>query len=145
MIKIKLNEKSNDYYRCNCSICKRKGSITTIVDKKDLEIVKGVEKIKFYQFNTKTEKHFFCSICGINTHNLRRSDPNTYGVNVGCLEDISTKELFEFKVRVNDGKKMEVFENGEFIFAFGRKFKNKIDVEYNGKFKIFDVKKKNTR
>ena len=41
-----------------------------------------------------------------------------------------------------DGKKMEVFENGEFIFAFGRKFKNKIDVEYNGKFKIFDVKKK---
>ena len=37
-IKIKLNEKSNDYYRCNCSICKRKGSITTIVDKKDLEI-----------------------------------------------------------------------------------------------------------
>lgn len=41
-----------------------------------------------------------------------------------------------------DGKKMEVFENGEFIFAFGRKFKNKIDVDYNGKFKIFDVKKK---
>ncbi len=26
------------------------------------------------------------------------------GVNVGCLEDISTKELFELKVRVNDGK-----------------------------------------
>ena len=104
MIKIKLNEKSNDYYRCNCSICKRKGSITTIVDKEDLEIVKGAEKIKCYQFNTKAAKHFFCSVCGINTHNLRRSDPNTYGVNVGCLEDISTKELFEFKVRVNDGK-----------------------------------------
>ena len=40
-IKIKLKEKSNDYDRCNCSICKRKGSITTIVDKEDLEIVKG--------------------------------------------------------------------------------------------------------
>ena len=58
-IKIKLKEKSNDYYRCNCSICKRKGSITTIVDKEDLEIVKGTEKIKFYQFNTKAAKHFF--------------------------------------------------------------------------------------
>ena len=44
-IEIKLKEKSNDYYRCNCSICKRKGSITTIVDKEDLEIVKGAEKI----------------------------------------------------------------------------------------------------
>mgnify|MGYP001157576317 FL=1 len=103
-IKIKLKEKSNDYYRCNCSICKRKGSITTIVDKEDLEIVKGAEKIKCYQFNTKAAKHFFCSVCGINTHNLRRSDPNTYGVNVGCLEDISTKELFELNVRINDGK-----------------------------------------
>ena len=71
---------------------------------KDLEIVKGKEKIKYYQFNTKAAKHFFCSVCGINTHNLRRSDPNTYGVNVGCLEDISTKELFELNVRVNDGK-----------------------------------------
>ena len=90
--------------KCNCSICKRKGSITTIVDKKDLEIFKGAGKIKCYQFNTKAAKHFFCSVCGINTHNLRRSDPNTYGVNVGCLEDISTKELFELNVRVNDGK-----------------------------------------
>ena len=60
-IKIKLKGNSNDYYRCNCSICKRKGSITTIVDKEDLEIVKGAEKIKCYQFNTKAAKHFFCS------------------------------------------------------------------------------------
>ena len=82
------------------------------MDKKDLEIVKGAEKIKFYQFNTKAAKHFFCSVCGINTHNLRRSNPNTYGVNVGCLEDISTKELFELNVRVNDGKnhKMDKIE-----------------------------------
>ena len=42
--------------KCNCSICKRKGSITTIVNKKDLEIVKGAEKIKYYQFNTKIMK-----------------------------------------------------------------------------------------
>ena len=74
------------------------------MDKRDLEIVKGAEKIHYYQFNTKAAKHFFCSVCGINTHSLRRSDPNTYGVNVGCLEDISTKELFELSVRVNDGK-----------------------------------------
>ena len=96
-IKIKLKEKSNDYYRCNCSICKRKGSITTIVDKEDLEIVKGTEKIKFYQFNTKAAKHFFCSVCGINTHNLRRSDPNTYGVNVGCLEISQLKNYLNLR------------------------------------------------
>ena len=41
-----------------------------------------------------------------------------------------------------DGKKMEVFQNGEFIFAFGRKFKSQINVQYNDKSRIFDIKKK---
>ena len=62
------------------------------------------KKLNFTNSIQKLQSIFFCSVCGINTHNLRRSDPNTYGVNVGCLEDISTKELFELNVRVNDGK-----------------------------------------
>ena len=64
----------------------------------------GVEYGKCYQFKTKVAKHYFCSNCGIQTHNLRRRDPNTYGINVACINDISTKELFDFKVRVNDGR-----------------------------------------
>ena len=68
------------------------------------------------------------------------SSPNFFGCFCeGGLITGKIKSGDELKI---DGKKMEVFENGEFIFAFGRKFKNKIDVEYNGKFKIFDVKKK---
>ena len=30
--------------------------------------------------------HYFCKICGINTHHRRRSDPNQYGYNIGCIE-----------------------------------------------------------
>ena len=112
-IKIQINisnEKNNDYYRCNCSMWKRKGTITTIVNKRDLKIIEGKDKIKFYQFNTNVAKHYFCSICGIGTHNLRRSDPNTYGINVGCLEDVSHEKLFKLNVRVNNGKnhKMDI-------------------------------------
>ena len=62
------------------------------------------DRLKCYQFKTKVAKHYFCSNCGIQTHNLRRRDPNTYGINVACINDISTKELFDFKVRINDGK-----------------------------------------
>ena len=66
--------------------------------------IKGKEHLSCYQFKTKVAKHYFCSNCGIQTHNLRRRDPNTYGINVACIDEISTKELFNLKVRINDGK-----------------------------------------
>tara|TARA_Y100000992_G_C20975388_1_gene354720 strand:- start:306 stop:584 length:279 start_codon:yes stop_codon:yes gene_type:complete len=85
-------------------MCKRKGTIIAIVPKKNLEIVKGQKDITFYQFNTNVAKHFFCNVCGISTHSQRRSDPNTYGINVGCLDGISPQELFNLDVRINDGQ-----------------------------------------
>ena len=90
--------------RCNCSICKRKGTVMSMVKNEDFKIIKGEEKLKLYQFHSKIAKHYFCSNCGIQTHNLRRRDPNTYGINVACINEISTKELFNFKVRINDGR-----------------------------------------
>ena len=103
-IEIDLKKDLEDLYRCNCSMCIRKGAITAVVNKKDLKVVKGKEHLSCYQFKTKVAKHYFCSNCGIQTHNLRRRDPNTYGINVACINEISTKELFNFKVRINDGK-----------------------------------------
>ena len=103
-IEIDLKKDLEDLYRCNCSMCIRKGAITAIVDKKDLKVIKGKEHLSCYQFKTKVAKHYFCSNCGIQTHNLRRRDPNTYGINVACIDEISTKELFNLKVRINDGK-----------------------------------------
>ena len=106
LIEIEVNIKKNfeDLYRCNCSMCIRKGAIIAIVDKKDLKVIKGMDKLTCYQFKTNVAKHYFCSNCGIQTHNLRRRDPNTYGINVACINEISTKELFNFKVRINDGR-----------------------------------------
>ena len=103
-IDVKLVDGLNNLYRCNCSICKRKGAITAVIPKNNLKILKGENQLKFYQFNTNVAKHFFCNTCGINTHNQRRSDPNTFGINVGCLDGISPKDLFELNVRINDGQ-----------------------------------------
>ena len=91
-IEIDIKDSFEDLYRCNCSMCIRKGVITAIVNKEDLKIVKGMNKLKSYQFKTRVAKHYFCSNCGIQTHNLRRRDPNTYGINVACIEDLSTNE-----------------------------------------------------
>lgn len=87
--------------RCDCSICRRKGAIVASVSLDGIEIVKGKDALKLYQFNTKTAKHYFCVHCGIYTHHQRRSNPNEYGFNVGCLEGVNPYELGE--VIVNDG------------------------------------------
>ena len=103
-IQVNLKEEIDKLMRCNCSMCKRKGTMVTTINKEDLKIIKGEDKIKIYQFNTKVAKHYFCSECGVQTHNLRRSDPNTYGINVGCIDEIKTNELFKLKTFINNGQ-----------------------------------------
>jgi hypothetical protein len=58
-----------------------------------IRIVKGHDVLKLYEFNTRTAKHYFCSNCGIYTHHQRRSNPQEYGYNVGCLEGIDPFDL----------------------------------------------------
>lgn len=71
--------------RCDCSICSVKGAVTVGAPLDALEIVEGADALTLYQFNTGVAKHWFCSRCGTYTFHQRRSDPNTYGVNVACL------------------------------------------------------------
>jgi hypothetical protein len=86
---------------CDCSICRRKGAVVASVPLSGLRVVKGHDVLKLYQFNTRTAKHYFCSVCGIYTHHQRRSSPNEYGYNVGCLEGVNPFDLGP--VTVNDG------------------------------------------
>jgi len=87
--------------RCNCSICKRRGAIMSMVNNNDFKITKGRDKLSLYQFHTKVAKHFFCSNCGVYTHHHPRSNPAKTGFNLGCIDDINTFELKD--VLVNDG------------------------------------------
>jgi len=87
--------------RCDCSICRRKGAVVASVPLAGLHVVKGAEQLKLYQFNTHAAKHYFCGICGIYTHHQRRSNPEQYGFNVGCLEGINPFAIAN--VPVEDG------------------------------------------
>ena len=88
--------------RCNCSICKRKSAIMTMVGPDDFKIIKGAELLKLYQYHSKTAKHYFCSNCGIYTHHNPRSNPSMYGINVGCLDGVDPLKLEN--VSINDGE-----------------------------------------
>jgi len=74
--------------RCDCSICRRKGAIVASVPLAGLRVVQGAVHLRLYQFNTRVAEHYFCGVCGIYTHHKRRSSPDQYGYNVGCLEGI---------------------------------------------------------
>ncbi len=78
-----------DIRRCDCSMCRRRGAIAASVPLSGINIVKGDEALKLYQFNTYTAKHYFCMHCGIYTHHQRRSNPSQYGFNVACLVGIN--------------------------------------------------------
>ncbi len=87
--------------RCNCSICKRKGAIMSMVKNEDFKIKKGKDKLTLYKFHSNVAKHFFCSICGVYTHHNPRSNPAMTGFNLGCIDEIDTFKLE--KITINDG------------------------------------------
>ena len=100
-IEILLPDGLVDPRRCNCSICRRKGTIVASAPLAALKIVKGEEMLSLYQFDTKEAEHYFCSVCGIYTHHKRRSNPNQYGINLGCLEGVDPN--FIEGIRTYDG------------------------------------------
>ena len=79
--------------RCNCSMCSRRGAIMAGVPLERLRVVRGADKLALYQWNTRTAKHYFCSVCGIYTHHQRRSVPTEYGFNVACIEGVDLDAL----------------------------------------------------
>ena len=100
-VEINMLDNLEKILRCNCSICKRKGAIMSMVKNEDFNIIRGQDKLKLYQFHTKVAKHYFCTNCGIYTHHNPRSNPTMTGFNLGCLDEI---DIFQLKdIVVNDG------------------------------------------
>lgn len=78
---------------CNCSICRKKGFIHVIVPPTDFELLCGREALSTYEFNTKTAKHYFCRVCGVQSFYVPRSDPDKIDVNARCLDGVDPESL----------------------------------------------------
>lgn len=92
-IELSLPDGLVDIRRCDCSMCRRRGAIAASVQLSGINILKGLTALTEYQFNTKTAKHYFCSLCGVYTHHQRRSNPTQYGFNVACLEGVNPLKI----------------------------------------------------
>jgi hypothetical protein len=89
---------------CNCSICSKTGYLHLIVPKERFRLLSGADKITTYEFNTRTAKHLFCSVCGIKSFYVPRSHPNGYSVNFRCL---NREDFQEVRVVSFDGRHWE--------------------------------------
>jgi hypothetical protein len=99
---LKLPQGLVELRRCSCSLCRMRGAVTATVALEDLHVTAGADKLGLYQFNTRTAKHYFCSVCGIYTHHQRRSNMQQYGFNVACIAEVDPFALGD--IPVYDGK-----------------------------------------
>jgi hypothetical protein len=78
---------------CDCSICRRRGTVMLRCDETALHITAGADNLACYQFNTQVAQHYFCKTCGIYVFHKMRKLPDKYGINAGCLHDIDPHAL----------------------------------------------------
>jgi hypothetical protein len=78
---------------CNCSICAKSGYLHLMVPKGRFRLLSGAEALTTYQFNTGVAKHLFCSVCGIKSFYIPRSNPDGISVNARCLDGVNVQDL----------------------------------------------------
>jgi hypothetical protein len=90
--RVKLENGIGELRRCNCSICRRKGAVMGSVKTDQFELLEGQNSLTEYRWSSNVAQHFFCNTCGIYTHHKRKSCPDEYAFNVGCIDDIQPFE-----------------------------------------------------
>jgi hypothetical protein len=90
---------------CNCSRCRRLGSLLTAARKADFTLKSGKDALTEFQFNKHVVHHYFCSTCGIEPYaqGKGRDGSDMVMVNVRCLDGVDPES---FAVMKFDGAKM---------------------------------------
>lgn len=92
-------------YRCNCSICRRTRFWPAIARPEHFRLLSGEAELTEYRFNTRKNQHLFCRHCGVRCFGIGNETPigRMYGVNLGCLVDVSDEELAKVPITYVDG------------------------------------------
>lgn len=93
-------------YRCNCSICRRTRFWPAIATPEHFRLLTGEAELTEYLFNIRKNHHYFCRHCGVRCFGLGTETPigRMYGVNLGCLDDVSDEELSKAPITYVDGR-----------------------------------------
>ena len=84
-LRVRLEDGFATASRCDCSFCEMRGAVAVTAVKDGVEVLRGAEHLRLYQFGTRVAEHWFCGTCGIYTHHRRRSNPDEFGVNAALF------------------------------------------------------------
>ena len=92
-------------FRCNCSICRRTRFWPAIAKLDGFRLLSGEADLTQYLFNTKKNEHYFCKHCGVRCFGIGNDTPigKMYGINLGCIEDVTEEELSRIPITYVDG------------------------------------------
>ena len=84
--------------RCSCSICQKSGYLHLIVPANRFKLICGEDDLLEYRFNTGVARHLFCRVCGIKSFYVPRSHPESFSVNLNCIDlpdkvDVTVEEF----------------------------------------------------
>lgn len=80
---------------CNCSRCRRLGSILAFAPASAFRLLSGEGKASEYLFNTRKIHHLFCATCGIESFASAAAPDGSdmVAVNARCLDGVDLKSL----------------------------------------------------
>ena len=92
-------------FRCNCSICRRNRFWVAVARPEDFRLLKGKSELTRYLVNTRKNEHLFCKHCGVRCFGIGNDTPigKMYGINLGCLGDVSDEALSNVPIIYVDG------------------------------------------
>ena len=84
--------------RCSCSICQKSGYLHLIVPADRFKLICGEDDLLEYRFHTGVARHLFCRVCGIKSFYVPRSHPESFSVNLNCIDlpdkvDVTVEEF----------------------------------------------------
>jgi hypothetical protein len=97
---------------CNCSICIRKGGISSrsYYSPDTVELLSGHESMVSYMFGDRDVDHRFCKTCGVSVFGIIVGLPpdytgsarlGDYRINLGCIDELAHETL---EVSMIDGR-----------------------------------------
>ena len=85
---------------CHC------GAVTFEADlPEQFRLLSGEAALTQYCFNSLKNHHFFCKYCGVRCFGVGNDTPigKMYGVNLGCLSEVTDAELAQVPITYVDG------------------------------------------
>ena len=80
---------------CNCSRCRRLGSVLAFAPRESFTLLSGEDTLNEYTFNRGVIRHLFCRTCGIESFAYGQMPDGTpvVAINVNCLDGVDPHTL----------------------------------------------------